>query len=106
MATKNMQTQSGHVGLKVAPKLVGTVVVYSRNDGRVVHSAQFVHFGSGEAPTEAVMEKKVLNSVGAKVKELDLAVLHHKGDPLKPDTGYRVEVSGGGPRLVEVRGAR
>ena len=61
MATKNMQTQSGHVGLKVAPKLVGTVVVYSRNDGRVVHSAQFVHFGSGEAPTEAVMEKKVLN---------------------------------------------
>jgi hypothetical protein len=99
MATQHSPDISG----PVVPRLVGTVIVYGRNDGRVVHTVRFLHCGHGEPPTEAAMEQHALD----RTKGFGLvAALHHKGEALKPHKIYRVDVTTDRPRLIEQEPAR
>jgi hypothetical protein len=90
MSKQNTQSDFGYVGLKQKPELVGTVIVYERKTGRVVHTHQFVHLGKGERPSKAVMEQQALKFVGSTGDGLD--VLHQGDVPMKSNSLYRVDL--------------
>ncbi len=91
MPKKHASFNFGSVGFKEEPKLIGTVVVYDRETGRIAHTHQFVHFGKGEPPSKASMEQKALKAAGSAGGVHD--VLHHHGAPLKANAFYRVDLN-------------
>lgn len=90
MSKQNPQSVVGFVGLKQKPDLIGTVIVYERKTGRVVHTHQFVHLGKGEPPSKAIMEQQALKFVGSTGDGLD--VLHQGDVPIKTNSLYRVDL--------------
>jgi hypothetical protein len=73
------------------PKLIGTVTVYDRGTGRIVHTHQFLHLGKGEPPSKASMEQQALKAARLPGGDRrDLTVMHQGDVPLKADAPYLV----------------
>lgn len=100
MTQEHAPASLGFVDFNEQSKEMGTVIVFDRKTGRIVHTHHFVHLGTGAPPSKAAMEQKALRSAGASASTHDNLDVLHLSAPLKENSLHCVDLNT--KNLIEV----